>query len=204
MRFELTVLRICNPLHLTTLPPVRINKLMKYYSPVHINNLSIIQQKVFELFPKNQIDKNNLFYLANNIELFLNIPELKIELDKLEWTEYIHSFGFYVVQKTNGSTIHTDTGNRNYSFNIPILNCNNTFVNYYTTNSKPIRKVMPNNVDYYYYDPAYCNLIDSFEMNSPHIINVLQLHNITNHNSGPRITLLIRLKNELSLDHLFI
>jgi hypothetical protein len=184
--------------------PVRINKLMKYYSPVHIDNLSIIQQKVFELFPKNQLDKNNLFYLANNIELFLNIPELKIELDKLEWTEYIHAFGFYVTQKTNGSTIHTDTGNRNYSFNIPILNCNNTFVNYYTTNSTPIRKVTPNNVDYYYYDPVHCNLIDSFEMNSPHIINVLQLHNITNHNSEPRITLLMRLKNELSLDHLFI
>jgi hypothetical protein len=177
---------------------------MKYYSPIHIDNLSTIQKKVFELFPKNQLDKDNLFYLPNNIELFLNIPELKIELDKLGWTEYVHAFALYLVTKTNGSTIHTDTGNRNYSFNIPIINCNNTFVNYYTTTSNPIRKTMPNNVDYYYYDPAYCNLIDSFEMNSPHIINVLQLHNVTNYNSEPRITLLIRLKNELSLDHLFV
>jgi hypothetical protein len=176
---------------------------MKYYSPVNIENLDIIQQKVFDVFPKDKLHTNDLFYLPNNIELFLNIPELKIELDKLGWTKYINSFGFYVVQKTNGSIIHIDSGEK-YSFNIPILNCSNTFLNYYTTTTEPVRKLTPSNVDYYYYDPKYCVRIDSVEMNLPHIVNVLKLHNVTNLNEEPRITLLIRLKNEPSLENLFI
>ena len=204
MRFELTVLRICNPLHLTTLPPVRINKLMKYYAPIHLENLNIIQQKVFNLFPKENLNKGILFYIPNNLELFFNIPELKNELDKLGWLDYVHSFGFYIVQKTKGSTHHTDTGDIIYSFNIPIYNCINTFVNFYKTSVEPIKISLPNQVTYCRYNPTDCVLVDSLEMTSPHVINVKQVHNIVNNNNYPRITLLVRLKKELSLDHLFI
>ena len=56
---------------------------MKYYTPINIKNLEIIQQKVFELFPKSKINNTNIFYIPNNLELFLNIPELKIELEDL-------------------------------------------------------------------------------------------------------------------------
>jgi hypothetical protein len=174
---------------------------MKYYYPVYLENLSTIQQKVLQLFPKDKLDKSELFYIPDDLKLFLGIPELKTELDKLGWTQYIDCFGFYVVQKTTGSTIHTDTGNdRVFSFNIPILNCENTFVNYYESTAEPIKKTLPNKVDYYYYDPAYCTLIDSFEMTSPHVINVSKIHNITNDNDRPRITLLVRLNNQLSLE----
>lgn len=176
---------------------------MKYYHPVSIENLSTIQSKVFKLFPMQYLNKTKLFYLPNNLELFLNIPELKTELDKLGWTEHIDSFGFYIVQRTKGSTLHTDTGDRQYSFNIPILNCNNTKVNFYTTTALPEIQLHGEGVDYNKYEPDTCTLVDSLEMNIPHVITVKEVHNIVNDNYRPRITLLVRLKNNLNLDHLF-
>jgi hypothetical protein len=178
---------------------------MKYYSPVYLEKLDIIQEKVFEFFPKDQLTKSNLFYVPNNLELFLSIPELKSELDKLNFTESVHSFAFYVVQKTSslGTTHHIDTGDRTYSFNLPILNCNNTFVNFYKTNEAPVEKMLPNKVTYYWYDPTKCKLVDNLEMIQPHIINIKEVHNIVNINNAPRITLLIRLKNNTIVDKLF-
>ena len=178
---------------------------MKHYAPVNIENLKKIQEKVFNLFPKDLLDKTLLFYIPNNQELFLNIPELKTELDNLGWTPHIHSFGFYIIQKTEGTTIHIDSGNRTYSFNIPILNCKNTFVNFYSSSSKPIlvTNYPLNTVTYYRVEPSHCELTDTFEMITPHVINVKKEHNVTNNNLAPRITLLVRLKDTLSLDYLF-
>ena len=44
---------------------------------------------------------------------------------------------------------------------------------------------------------------DRLEMTTPHVIKVKEVHNVTNLNSLPRVTLLIRLKKEINLDHLF-
>ena len=176
---------------------------MKHYAPINIENLKKIQEKVFDLFPKDMLDKNLLFYIPNNLELFLNIPELKTELDNLGWTPHIHAFGFYIIQKTEKTIIHIDTGNRTYSFNIPILNCKNTFVNFYSSSSKPILISPTDKVRYFWVNPNHCTLIDTFEMITPHVINVKKEHNVTNNNPSPRITLLVRLKDTLSLDYLF-
>jgi hypothetical protein len=184
---------------------------MKYYVPINIKNLEIIQQKVFELFPKSEINNTNLFYIPNNVELFLNIPELKIELDNLGWTNYISSFGFYIIQPMLETTIHIDSGPSVYSFNIPILNFNNTYVNFYTTSTEPTKKFTPNGVSYYYYNPKLCESVDKLEMITPHVVKIKHPHNVVTKplaptvlNSAPRITLLIRLKPELFIEDLFV
>ncbi len=177
---------------------------MKYYHAVEINNLDVIQQKVFELFPKDCLRFTKLFYPPDNLDMFFSIPELKEELDRLGWSEHVDSFAFYVVQKTKGSTLHTDTGDRKYSFNIPIKFCKNTRVNFYTTDSEPSVQLHGEGVDYNRYELENCKLVDSLEMSRPHVINVKEVHNIVNDNSLPRVTLLVRLKSTLNLDHLFI
>jgi len=180
---------------------------MKYYSPINLDNLNIIQEKVLEVFPKSELSsKQNLFYLPDNLYIFLNIPELRNELDKLNWTQYVHSFGFYIISQTYGTPLHTDSGICQYSFNIPILNCENTFVNFYETNKEPTKTsymAFGKLIDYYKYNPSDCILKDKLELTIPHVINVKEVHNITNVNSLSRITLLIRLKKEINLDHLF-
>lgn len=180
---------------------------MKYYSPVHIENLKTIQGKVFEHFPKEELFKReSLFYIPDNLNIFLSIPELKAELDKLNWTPYVFGIGFYIISPTNGTHIHLDSTTFNHSLNIPILNCENTFVNFYKTESEPkkeVYKLYDTLINYNRFDPADCEVIDQLEMLTPHVINVQEPHNVVNKNTKSRITLLIRLRNELDLSHLF-
>ena len=47
---------------------------MKYYSPVHIENLKTIQEKVFEYFPKEELFKKEaLFYIPDNLNIFSSV-----------------------------------------------------------------------------------------------------------------------------------
>lgn len=180
---------------------------MKYYSPVKIENLKTIQKKVFEHFPKEDLlKKEALFYIPDNLNVFLSIPELKAELDKLNWTTHIFGIGFYILGTTSGSHIHLDSSTFTHSFNIPILNCENTFVNFFKTEKEPkkeVFKLYDTVINYHRFDPADCELVDQLEMVTPHVINVQEPHNIVNTNTTPRITLLMRLRNDLDLSHLF-
>lgn len=175
-----------------------------------MENLKIIQKKVLDKFPNSAIitHSQNLFYLDNNMDIFFNIPELKSALDNLNWSMYVQSFAFNIVGRTEntGSARHVDTGEFSYSFNIPILNCENTFVNFYKTDKPSVKKSYESYgriIDYYSFNHEDCILQDSLEMIVPHVINVKEVHNVINTTSLPRITLLIRLKQEINLDNLF-
>jgi hypothetical protein len=182
---------------------------MEYYSPIHLENLEIIQQKVYNIFPKYKLNSSeNLFYLPNNLEVFFGIEELKTALDKINFSRYVRSFGFFVINKTNpiGTTIHTDVGKYFYSFNIPILNCKNTLVNFYKTDKQPVKKsyISHNKIfEYYQFNHKDCILQDKLELISPHVVKVKEVHNVVNNNFLPRITLLVRLNTEINLGHLF-
>lgn len=181
---------------------------MKYYSPIQIENLKTIQEKVFNVFPKEKLNTkiDSLFYIPDNIKTFLSIPELRAELDRLGWTPYVMPFAFYIVQPTKGTIVHIDSGDLKYSLNVPILNCNDTFVNFYVTKEQPIMQKYveyDRTINYFRYNPVKCKLADKLEMTTPHVIKVKEVHNITNLNTGPRITLLIRLKSNLDLSYLF-
>ncbi len=169
------------------------------YFPVDIDNFSIIQEKIYNLFPQNFLDKTILFYPKNNLEIFLSIPELKEFLIKSGYIKNLSAFAFFILQgnsnKIKQEIIHIDTGNYNYSLNLPIKNCNNTYTYFYSSNDIPKLKRMPHGDDYLELDKKNCKLIDRLELTSPHVINVKIPHSIINNNTDPRISLLIRLNN---------
>lgn len=172
---------------------------MIYYQPVVLNNLSIIQQKVFELINVNDLSQTKLFYPPGGLDLFFNITELKTELDRLKWTDYIDAFAFYVIQKSTITGLHTDSGDRKYSFNIPIKNCENTMVNFYTSTEFAIDNQISQGAYYNHFKRSQCKLVDSLHMITPHVINVKEIHNVHNYNPTTRVTLLVRLKNSVEL-----
>jgi len=188
---------------------VRINTNMKYYSPVTFDNLEIIQEKVLDILTTNEVslDRTSFSYLPDNLNIFLNIPELRYELDKLNWTPYAYAIAVYVVHQADKSSLHIDKAPSQYSLNIPILNCKNTFTNFYkkptTEPTKISYRVFGNPVKYDTYNENDCILQDKLELNSPHVINIKEVHNVVNNNPSPRITLLIRLAENLNLDHVF-
>ena len=93
--------------------------------------------------------------------------------------------------------VHIDSGDRNYSINIPIRNCANTFINFYSTTVPPeyIPEGERNGVYYnshYKIDPTHCTLTDSIETNDAYIIDISVPHNVVNQNTSFRMNLLIR------------
>jgi len=169
---------------------------MFYYKPIDIPDFEIIRQKVYDLFPKN-FNRTNLFYPENNLEPFLEIKELTSFLENSNLLRQVYMFAFNVVTYGYPEIIHVDTGEFNYSLNLPILNCENTFIKFYETSIEPrivnyitSTKSSATYLGFYKKD---CQLVKSLEMTKPHIINVKIPHGIANPNKATRITLLIRL-----------
>lgn len=166
---------------------------MSNYQSVGINNLEIIAQKALTLVPKQRLDNTGLFYLENNKELFLSIIELREELIRLELLDHIYGIAVYVVYSSDPLSIHKDNGDILYSLNLPLSGCENTFVNFYHSTVPAQEKITYNGNRYFHYDEGDCELVDQLEMTTPHIINVKVPHAVVNHNTEPRITMLIRL-----------
>lgn len=165
---------------------------MQYYQKIDFDNLDVIKQKVFDLFPKEDFEQNKLFYIDDNFNKFLSIPELKENLVRLNLLEHVMGFGFYVTTKPN--PIHTDNTAYDYSLNVPIVGCENTFVEFYESNKDPIKLQLYTGVIYYHFTKNSCTLKDKLELTTPHIIKVNVPHAVINETGSQRITLLIRLK----------
>jgi len=181
---------------------------MKYYIPIQIQNLEIIQQKVLDLLPEKYLEMSDLIYLESikeGPEKFKNISELHQVLKTLGWESHVISVGFMIAQTTVAEPkCHIDTGDSEFSFNIPILNCKNTHVDFYTSDKPSTKKVLPHGTTYNHFNLTDCVLVDKLEMTIPHLIKVKEIHSVTNLNSGPRVTMLLRLSPKLNLDQLFL
>lgn len=177
---------------------------MNNYLPVYFENLEHIQSRVLDFFPNDKRHGQSLFYIKDNVKHFLSIPELKDNLDRLRVREYVNLIGFYYIPTTtvSGTFKHIDYGDNNYSLNVPISGCNNTWVNFYKSDIEPVLKYNNAGVRYYHCDQESCILTERFEMNHPYVINVKTIHNVVNTNPEPRITLLIRLGKGWHLDML--
>jgi len=168
------------------------------YLPVPTENLETIQDEIYSLFPRHLMRENVLHYVNPND--FLEKPNLKSYLEKTECIDYVESMGFLVLQKFAYHSIHIDAmKSAQYSLNIPIKNCKNTYINFYQNNGPIIEQLTPNGLKFYKYDHDQCVLIDRAEMSVPHIISLTEPHNVSNGNNTVRITLLIRLNNEFDM-----
>jgi hypothetical protein len=172
---------------------------MKLTYPINLKSIKEIQQNILDHFPWENIDQLSLFYLPDNVKLFLSIKELKTVLNDLGFLPYIRSFAFNVAKPNDVKSIHVDTGPSSYSFNLPLFNCDNTYTIFYQSSKDPILKEyseMNQIITYRYYDPSFCKEIHRIEMNDPYIINIYTPHNIINPNNSYRITFLIRFIKE--------
>lgn len=172
-------------------------KLMQLYKPVIIDNLDVIVSKVLDFFPENKRHFTSLFYIDDNKNKILSIPELADALGRYDLLEHVYGIGFYIVHQDSPLTIHKDNGDIIYSLNIPLSGCANTFVNFYSASTGPEEKTTLAGNKYFAFAEQNCTLIDRLEMTTPHIINVKVPHAVENHNSAPRITMLIRLNSSV-------
>lgn len=173
---------------------------MTYYQSVLVNNLDSIIQSALELLPAEDLDRTHLFYIDDSVDKFLKIPELAAELKRLGYYDYVYSIAFFILMPGVKGPIHIDSGDTVFSFNIPLQGCKGTRLNFYSTTSKPVAHQTAQNKVFYAYNSSDCTLVESLEMTAPTVINVTYPHSVFNYNSEnaePRITLLIRLNENI-------
>ena len=167
-----------------------------FYRPVQIDNLDIIQKEVMELIPSHLLDKTTLTYIENNKKIFLGIPAL---YEFLASKKLLFSVGSIAVNVTTGQgkgNHHVDSGPWQYSLNIPILNCENTWINFFKVDSDYKIKTVENKGQthhFYGYTEDQCELIYEAETIEPYLLGVKTPHRVVNKSDDTRVMLLIRL-----------
>lgn len=169
---------------------------MTNYIPINIEHLDIIVPRVLTMIPREKLfNSTSPFFIENNKELFLAIPELYSELVRLKLIDHVYGFAIYVLHSSVPLAIHVDNGDIIHSLNIPLSGCENTFVNFYHSEVPAIEKTSSNGNKYFHFAKEHCRVIDRLEMTTPHIIKVKVPHAVVNTNTAPRISMLIRLND---------
>jgi hypothetical protein len=165
---------------------------------IDCNSIEQIRKKVITLVPEHP--PSSLFYIDNNKETFLSIDEIDYFFKELGWTKYIRAFAFNIVSGKKVSTIHVDTGESGYSFNFPIQNCSGSIINFYKNISGPVIKEYRSyntTVTYKHFYTEQCEKIESTTIGDrPYLMKIHVPHNIENHATESRITLLTRFNKE--------
>jgi hypothetical protein len=186
---------------------------MMLYKPVIIKNLQEIQDAVANTFPEmTDLTMTGYFTLPKN--KVLEISNLRKLLKKLGLFAYLHVANATVAPAGYSDpnklppyapVIHIDKADDNmsyiHSFNIPIKNCENTFVNYYKAHGADEIQYTEHGLPYRRFKAEECELIDQVEMSQAHIIDTSVPHAIVNPNNKTRILLAIRLTVDFNFDN---
>lgn len=167
-----------------------------FYKPVHIENLTEIQQEVLKSIPEHLLDQTTLTYIENSKEIFLAIPALTNFLK----SKFMHlSVGDIAINITQGNDCgshHVDSGPFKHSLNIPIINCENTWINFFKVDSdyKVVTVENKGKTHHFFrYTEDQCELIHEVETKEPYLLGVKTPHKVINKSDKTRIMLLIRL-----------
>jgi hypothetical protein len=165
---------------------------MKYYLKLNsIPNWQYIQSNALEYLKNNTViyeRKKGLSFCEvsdfyNDNRKLINDCFRKINLNVI-------STAFYVTYNNDQGSLHSDNSKFQARINIPILNCENSYTEYYTvsktrfyTNDRYTIKLPEHD--------AIIELVDRVELTCPTIIRVNEFHKITIGNQTPRISLTI-------------
>ena len=180
-----------------------------YFKIIKLSNLEKLQQSLTEMIPTHLYNKLGI-WLDDNQEAFLNnnylisaLTEVGIDINEV-------SVRWYIMNPYYIGAIHTDTGIHDYSFNIPVINCDNTFTKFYSYDpEKPPkligRKSPGTNLRAFYedYSKSNCKIETEFQSNVPAVITTRIPHNVINPNDSYRVNLLIREDKNVQLKKLF-
>lgn len=86
-----------------------------------------------------------------------------------------------------------------FRINFPILNCKDTETRFYKVSDMPTTERQLNRLALHFFDPAKCELVDSFELDRPVIIKTQEPHQvIVHHSTPPRISCTVAFNEDLT------
>jgi hypothetical protein len=166
------------------------------YTEIETELLSQIQEECLHEI-KNHININENNFVWPKQTDILKLTTLNKFLNDINLYEHVRGVTF--TSTTNmSSRLHSDVGNFRYSFNIPILNTENTYLTFYDC---PPGNDKETTVPFIEYDKNTCSVIKRVETTKPAIIDTSVPHQYESYNDKPRVMILIRLKKEFELDN---
>jgi hypothetical protein len=169
---------------------------MNKYCRIDVPNLELLQEQLLTLIPQELYKSPRLYFLPDQSKFF-KIAELVALLDMYSLKHDSTNFALYVMGPNFVGPIHIDWGKTEYSMNIPICNCDNTFTSFYKADREPL-EIPARTINRVKYNPHYSfegiglELVDQLESNVPYIMHIKTPHNVVNNNSKFRVNLLIR------------
>jgi hypothetical protein len=177
---------------------------MKLFTRLPVKNLTEIQQEVLNILPEELFKLTTIIRLPEYDQQILDLPCIQKILGDFGFKPYILSVQLHVTAPNITIPTHCDNGFV-YSFNIPIANCDKTYVSWFDTDGEPETLRVrddPKGLTYNRFDPSKCTLIERVEINTPYILNVQVPHNVENLNDTTRLMLLCRLHQDISLPYM--
>ena len=167
-----------------------------FYKPVNIENLQEIQQEVLKLIPENLLNKTTLTYIENSKNIFLNIPVLSdfLKSKNMHWA--VGNIAINITQGHDTGNYHLDSGPFKHSLNIPIIGCENTWINFFKVDGdyKVVTVENQGKTHHFFrYTEDQCELIYEAETIQPYLLGEKTPHRVINKSDQTRIMLLIRL-----------
>lgn len=158
---------------------------IQFYEEIVLNSLNFIK-----LYPKifYRQNINASFYELNFINYIKQVPMINDAF--LDFNLRCIKAAVYVMYNNTHTSIHKDGDYPQARINIPLLNCKDSFTNFYS-NCKLERWVNPDSgvISYRNLIQNY-NLIDKVEIDQPTVLRISQPHNVEmNENYSPRICL---------------
>lgn len=180
---------------------------MNFYKKLDIPNLEKLQQELLSIVP-SELLQNPRVHFPKERDDFFKIKELRDLLDRFGM-RYDETFlGYFVCSPKQSIPMHIDFGSTEYSLNIPLINCNNTFTYFYKTNKEPVLvpSQVRNGVTYhphYSFAGVKSEIIESFESNIPCVMHIKTPHSVTNNTNHIRINTLIRYTDNDHMRNIF-
>lgn len=170
-----------------------------YFKPIHLNNFDLITGKLqerYKLFENELLPKDK--HIESWDDIKLAIPELAAEFERLN----LDPVDFFLFQVAPGEKmgIHIDYYGPEFvhvALNLPVFNCKNTQTNFYK-NTQPIWLDDLSETLYkktaLAVSESICELDESLELTSPYLVNVREIHGVTNPTDKMRFIISIRFK----------
>ncbi len=177
------------------------NKMLTYYKILELENYDTIINKSLAYVKTIDIAYNRKlaqasWYNLSVRELTVACPELSFALSKHDLK--IHMAAVYVMYDPRHTSIHIDQYKAQARLNLPLLNCDNTYTNFYESDGEIVKWINPDSGVISYNTTGQPRLVDRVEIKQATVIRTKVLHSVDLPigNPVPRITLTLGLSKD--------
>jgi hypothetical protein len=175
--------------------------MLTYYKLLDLDNYDTIITKCLNYVKSKDIVYNRKlerasWYDLSVRELNLACPELIESLSKYDLRIYMAAS--FVMYDPSHTSVHIDHYHSKARINLPLLNCHNTYTNFYESDGEIVKWVNPDSGVISYNTTGQPRLVDRVELTQATVIRTKVLHSVDlpKDNPVPRITLTLGLSRD--------